>query len=192
MNPDVALFHFLNGFAGLSPALDWLVRGAVNDYALPTLFALVLGAFWFSGKTEAEGLSNQRAVLFTLVGIAVANITMRLWQNYFFFQRPFATEQVKLLFYRPSVSSFPSVPVATMLCYTTGIGSANRKLGRVLLALTIAFGLARVIAGVHYPIDIIGGALWGFVSTWLPLRYARFLDPVFSLLLRLGQQLNLA
>ncbi len=192
MNPDVALFHFFNDLAGASPVLDWLVRAVVNDYAVPTLFALILGAFWFSGSTDEERRQNQRAILITLVGIAIANASMRLLQNYYFRPRPFATEEVKLLFYRPSVSSFPSVPVATMFCFVTGLGSANKTLGRTLFVLSVAFGLARVVAGVHYPLDIIGGAVWGAVCTWLPLHYARFLDPVFARLLHLGQRLNLA
>ena len=192
MNPDVALFHFLNNFAGVSPALDWLVRALVNDYAVPAIFALVLGAFWFSGATDAERRRNQQAILITLIGIALANATMRLLQNYYFRPRPFATETVKLLFYRPSVSSFPSVPVATMFCYVVGLWPANKTVGRVLLILAVAFGLARVIAGVHYPLDIIGGAVWGTGCTWLPRRCLRFLDPVFVRILQLGQALNLA
>ena len=126
MNPDAALLHLLNNLAGVSPVLDWLVRAVVNDYAVPTLFALVLAALWFAGETEEQRRQIQRAVLLTMLSIAVANIVMRLGQNWYFRSRPFASEPVKLLFYRPSVSSFPSVPEATLFVYVTGLWTAHR------------------------------------------------------------------
>ncbi len=192
MNPDVTLFHVLNNLAGTLPVLDWLVRALVNDYGVPTLFALVLGAFWFSGLTAEERRRNQRAFMLVLLGIVLTNVLIRVLQVYYFRPRPFATEQVKLLFYRPSVSSFPSVPVATLFCYVAAIWPANRTLGWALLALALAFGLARVIAGVHYPLDIVGGALWGTICTGFLLRCARFLNPVLDRVIDLTQRLNLA
>jgi undecaprenyl-diphosphatase len=192
MNPDVALFHFLNDFAGQSPLLDWIVRALVNDYAVPTLMALMLGGLWSAGFAEEERRRIQRGILFALIGLAIANSLMRGLQVFYFRPRPFATETVKLLFYRPSVSSFPSVPVATMFCYVTGIWSADRRAAGVMLALAVAFALARVIAGVHYPSDIIGGAALGVISTWLPMRYVKLLDRPVDAFIRLGLRLNLA
>ncbi len=192
MNLDVALFHLLNNLAGVSPLLDWLVRAVVNDYAVPTLFAFILGAFWFSGQTEEERQRNQRAIFVTLLSLLLTNIVIRIVQIYYFRPRPFATEEVKLLFYRPSVSSFPSVPVATLFCYVTALWPANRTVGRGLLVLAVLFGLARVIAGVHYPFDIIGGALLGVLCTVFVQRYIQFLNPVIDRLIQLGQRLNLA
>jgi undecaprenyl-diphosphatase len=188
----VVLFHFLNNLAGVSPLLDWLVRAIVNDYAVPALFTFILGAFWFGGETESARQRNQRAIIIVLLGIALTNIVIRTVQIYYFRPRPFATEQVRLLFYRPSVSSFPSVPVATLFCYATGLWSANRKVGWGLFILGILFGLARVIAGVHYPLDIVGGALLGICGTAVVLRYAKFLDPVINRLISWGQSFNLA
>lgn len=192
MNPDLALFHFLNDLAGQSPLLDWVVRALVNDYAVPTFLALMLGGLWLSGSTEQERRRNQRAILYALIGLAIANAIMRGLQVYYFRPRPFATETVKLLFYRPSVSSFPSVPVATMLCYVTGVWSANRRAALVMLAFSVAFAVARVIAGVHYPTDIVGGAVFGILATWLPMRYLGVLSPAVDWIVRLGQRLDLA
>ncbi len=192
MNPDVALLHLLNDFAGQSPLLDWIVRALVNDYAVPTLMALMLSGLWGTGLTEEERRCNQRGILFAIIGLLIVNTLIRGSQLFYFRPRPFATETVKLLFYRPSVSSFPSVPVATMFCYVTGIWSANRRAAGVMLTFAFAFALARVVAGVHYPSDIIGGALLGIAGTWLPMRYLKLLDPLAGALIRLGQRLNLA
>jgi undecaprenyl-diphosphatase len=142
--------------------------------------------------TEEERLRNQRGILFAIIGLAIANAFMRGLQVFYFRPRPFATETVKLLFYRPSVSSFPSVPVATMFCCVTGIWSANRRVAGVMLTFAAAFALARVVAGVHYPSDIIGGALLGMIATWLPMRYPKLFGHPVDAVIRLGQRLNLA
>ncbi len=192
MNFDVALFHLLNNLAGLSPLLDGVVRAIVNDYAVPTLFAFMLGAFWFTGQDEEERRCHQRAIFITLLGLVLTNVVIRVLQIYYFRPRPFATEEVKLLFYRPSVSSFPSVPVATLFCYVVGLWPADRAVGRSLLALAVLFGLARVIAGVHYPSDIVGGALLGMFCTMLVQRNTGLVDPAIDWLTHLGQRFNLA
>ncbi|MGB8647982.1 MAG: phosphatase PAP2 family protein [Anaerolineae bacterium] len=193
MNPDVSLFHLINNLAGVSPALDWITRALVNDYAIPTLFALVLGALWFTGETEEERQRIQRAILLTLIAVALTNLTMRILQNYYFRPRPFAVETgVHLLFYRPSVSSFPSVPVATLFVYVAGLRHANGRVSNWLCAAALAFGLARILAGVHYPSDIVGGALLGIIGTRLLFHYARFFDPLVTRIIRAAQHLDLA
>ncbi len=192
MNPDVALFHFFNNLAGVSPVLDWVVRALVNDYGVPTLYALMLAGLWFMGDTAEARRAHQRAILIALLGLVLTNALIRILQIYYFRPRPFATETVHLLFYRPSVSSFPSVPVATLFCYVTGIWKADRKWGLIMLILAMAFGLSRIIAGVHYPLDIVGGALWGIICTLLAGRLARYLDPLLNRLFAIGERFNLA
>ncbi len=193
MNPDAALFHLINQLAGVSPILDWITRAFVNDYAVPTLFAIVLGALWFTGETEEDRRRIQRAILLTLLAVALCNTIMRVLQNYYFRPRPFAVETgVRLLFYRPSVSSFPSVPVATLFVYVAGLRHANRTVANWLCIVALAFGLSRIIAGVHYPSDIVGGALLGIICTWLVFRYARWVDPLVTWIIGAARQVNLA
>lgn len=193
MNPDVALFHWFNQFAGQSVWLDWLVRALVNDYAVPTLFAFVIGGLWFAGASQAVREANQRGVLYALLGLLLANLVVKVNWMLYFRPRPFAIEEeVKLLFYRPAVSSFPSEPVATLIALATGVWLYNRRVGWGLLALTIAFALARVIAGVHYPSDVLGGAAIGFLATGVLYRYVKILDRLVALVIHTGRQVNLA
>lgn len=193
MNPDVALFYLLNGLTGRLAALDTLALYIVNDYAVPALFAFVVGALWFAGGDERERVVFKIGVLYTLFGLLVANLIVKLCWMTFFRPRPFAElDNVKLLFYRPSVSSFPSEPVATLTALAFGVFLFERRAGAAMLALTCAFAFTRVMAGVHYPSDVLAGALLGAGAVYLPYRYFAPLRAVNLYIIGLAKRFGLA
>jgi undecaprenyl-diphosphatase len=193
MNPDAWLFHLINNLTHTFPPLDAAALLIVNDYALPALFAFLVGALWFSGHTETERERYQRGVLGTVVGVLVGNLVVKLFWIAFFRPRPFAVEDgVKLLFYRPSVSSFPSEPVMTLAALAFGVWLCERRLGTVMLVLTAAFAFTRVMAGVHYPTDVVAGALIGGLAVYLPYRHWAGLDRLKTHAIRLAKRFGLA
>ncbi len=192
MNPDVALLHVLNDFVGTVPPVDWLTRALVNDFTVPTIVALVAVWMWFAGNTPAERQQNQRTVVLIALAVFIANAFIKDLSFIYFRPRPFATETVKLLFYRPSVSSFPSVPIALAFCFAAGAWHANRRIGIALLILGSLYGLARVYAGVHYPSDIIGGALIGWGAVYALKRIESLLVPLADGAIHLARKLSLA
>ncbi len=178
MNPDIWLFHALNNFVGTVPLIDWLARALVNDYAVPTAMSLVAVALWFAGATPEERTNNQRAVVFTALALLFCNALIKDLSYVYFRPRPFATETVKLLFYRPSVSSFPSIPIEVAFCFAAGAWYASPRLARWLAVLGALYALARVYAGVHYPSDVIGGALIGAGMVYIVTRLDFIFVPV--------------
>lgn len=193
MNPDAALFHLINNLTGTSLPLDAVALLIVNDYAMPTLFALVVGGLWFAGRDEVEREKCKSAVLYALIGLLIANLIVKGFWMMFFRPRPFAVEEgVKLLFYRPSVSSFPSEPVATLAAIAMGVFLFERRLGWVMVALTVAFAFTRVMAGVHYPSDVIAGGLIGGLAVYLPYRYVPALATVNLRVIDFAKRFGLA
>lgn len=193
VNPDRAVFHLINNLVGVFPPLDMLARLFVNDYAVPTLFALVLGGLWFVGTNESSRERHQRAVIYGVVGLVLANIIIKIGWSLYFRPRPFAVEDgVRLLFYRPSVSSFPSEPVATLTALTTGVWLFNRTVGWLMVAFTCAFAFSRIMAGVHYPSDIIAGVALAIVCTYLPYRYVPGIGKIIGWVIVRLRGLNLA
>jgi undecaprenyl-diphosphatase len=190
LNPDVALFHLINNGVGAFPVIDGLARLVVNDYFVPTLSTLAAVWVWFSGVTEDERLRNQRAVILVILAILISQAFIKDLSYVYFRPRPFATETVKLLFYRPSVSSFPSVPIAGVFAFAAGFHRVNPRLGNVLYGLGTLYGLARVYAGVHYPLDIIGGAIIG-AGTVLIVERVRFIfNPLADKMIRLARRMS--
>lgn len=189
MNPDVWLFHVINDWVGQVPALDWIARVLVNDFMVPTTMALAAVWLWFAGTTDEEKIRNRRSVVLIALGILFANALIKDLSYVYFRPRPFAVDTVKLLFYRPSVSSFPSVPIAVAACFAAGAWYANPRAGRLLAMLGTLYGLARVYAGVHYPSDIVGGAVIGAGFVFAIQKMNFLFEPVADYAIRLAQLL---
>lgn len=177
MNPDVILFRAMNSYVGTAPWVDALTRAIVNDYAVPTIMALALVGIWFSGSETEKQQKNKCAVIFTLIAFALTLAIVKDIWNIYYRPRPFSSEEVKLLFYRPSMSSFPSLPAAMAFCFAAGARLANRWLGIGLYVLAILFAIARVYAGVHYPLDVIAGAVIGAGMVQIVARLESIANP---------------
>jgi undecaprenyl-diphosphatase len=63
-----------------------------------------------------------------------------------------------------SFSSLPSVHAAIAFCLATSVTLHQRKLGIFLFTMAVAISFGRVLANVHYPIDIIVGMLIGVLT----------------------------
>jgi undecaprenyl-diphosphatase len=190
MNPDAALFHMINDQVGTFPILDGLARLLVNDFVVPTIMSLAAVWLWLAGATPDERRRNQRAVVLIVLGLALANTVIKELSFVYFRPRPFATDAVKLLFYRPSVSSFPSVPIATAFTFAAGAWYARRDVAKLLFVLASLYGLARVYAGVHYPLDVIGGAAIGVGSVYLVARFTFIVNPIADAVAHVARRLN--
>lgn len=192
MNLDLWLFHLLNDFVGTVPPFDLFIRFVVNDYTIPTIISLIAGGLWFAGATDEERQRNQRAVILIALGILFSQALIKDLAAIYFRPRPFAMEPVKLLFYRPSVSSFPSIPIAVTFTFAMGAWHANRRIGKILFALGILYAFARVYAGVHYPSDVIGGAAIGAGMVWIVARLRFVFEPLANVMIRVAQKFYLA
>jgi len=189
---DQALFQLVNGVAGRVPPLDGGMRLLVNDYFVPTTLFLLLIYFWFEGATMADRELNQRAVIRVIAAFLVANAIVKACNLVYFRPRPFSTQEVHLLFYRPSDSSLPSNPAAVGFTFAALIWQRNRNLGAVMGLLASLFAIARVYCGVHYPLDVVSGALVGVFAAHLTARAERVLSPLSTLIIELARRLNLA
>jgi len=81
--------------------------------------------------------------------------------------RPFlALANVQALF-NESGFAFPSGHATFFSALAFSIFFFNKKAGYIFMSFAFLIGLARIIAGVHFPIDILGGFLLGFVISYI-------------------------
>jgi undecaprenyl-diphosphatase len=63
--------------------------------------------------------------------------------------------------FAPTDSAFPSAHTALAFGLAITVFLHDKKIGWFYLFGALAVGVARVLANVHYPIDILGGAFIG-------------------------------
>lgn len=82
--------------------------------------------------------------------------------------RPFqAQDLVPLTATIPGDGAFPSSHTAVGFALAVTILKHDRKVGILYLVMAGLVGIARILAYVHYPIDIVGGAILGTVISRL-------------------------
>jgi undecaprenyl-diphosphatase len=109
-------------------------------------------------------IALRRPWQFPLVTIAVLlsdGLSLAL-KNVFEVERPYVRyPEPEPLVTTPTDLSFPSGHAATSFAAATLLTRAAPRLVVPLYALAAAIAFSRVYVGVHYPLDIVGGAVLG-------------------------------
>lgn len=163
MTIDTNIFYFFNGLVGHSPIFDIIVI-FLAKYLQYLLAILFLAFLFFIQKKNKEKI---HIFLITIFSALVARIAIvELIRIFYHRPRPFVIYDVHQLIPENGYS-FPSGHSAFFFAIATAIYFYNKKLGIVFFIAAIFMNLSRVIAGVHYPSDIIGGAIVGIITAWL-------------------------
>lgn len=87
--------------------------------------------------------------------------------------RPFVEQNfVPLISHNVNIASFPSGHATFYFAIGTVLYLYNKKAGIVFLTGSVFIGIARVLAGVHWPSDVIAGAFIGIACGWLVWKSA--------------------
>lgn len=88
--------------------------------------------------------------------------------------RPFALNSaVTLLTQPPLDASFPSGHTAASFAAVFALRSSESPLWRPALALALAIAFSRLYLYVHWPSDVLGGALVGAAAGWCGAKLAK-------------------
>jgi len=155
---DRAAFHLVNVDRG--PALDLAAR-VLSDNVFGIAWGLAL-AFALVVRLRRDAL---RGVL--ALGLAVAasdGLGHLLLRPLFGRTRPcyaLAAGEVRRLLHAADVGSLPSLHAANFCALATVATLADRRLGLAAWPVAVAVAWSRVHGGVHWPGDVIAGAVWG-------------------------------
>jgi undecaprenyl-diphosphatase len=163
------LFRLING-VWVNPVLDscMIFINRINEYGL--LWLVLLGMLATLG-----GRTGRWAALAGLVALVVGLASSEVLKNLVKQPRPFLSlANVRLLVDSPNSYSFPSVNVTYAFAACSGALLTVWRLfsqvplwGWGYLILSAALSYSRVYVGVHYPSDVLGGALLGISVGWL-------------------------
>ncbi len=152
-----------------TPELDRAMAAITNaaDHSkLSLAAAAVLGLLGGSqGRRAAlRGLASV-AVSSAVVNLAIKPLGRRKRPERVAEDVPFA-QHVKM----PISASFPSGHTASAVAFATGVGHSMPMAGAPLHALATLVGYTRVHTGVHYPADVVAGAVIGAAIAQLTTR----------------------
>ena len=158
VNLDAKVFQWINSLAGQSAFRDQVLIFA-SKYGIE-IFGGILFVLFFIHRR-----SFWRAAIAAVLARVVLVETIR---HLYHRPRPFLNQSLEglrqLIEKNANEASFPSGHAAVYFAIAFAVYFSNKTLGWILLATAGIFGLARVYAGVHYPSDILGGAVVGFIS----------------------------
>ena len=188
---DSAIINFFQQFSNVSWIFDATVN-FVSDNHLIKGGALLIVLWWGWFKADEKQKIFRMHMLATLlacfIGIALARC---LALTLPFRCRPMHEAALKFLLphtMNPRLmsgwSSFPSDHAVLFYALATGVFYISRKLGILaFIYVTIFIGLPRIYLGLHYPTDIIGGAVIGIGIVLLcniPVFIKKIFEPVLN------------
>ncbi|HKT38407.1 MAG TPA: phosphatase PAP2 family protein [Ktedonobacterales bacterium] len=210
------LFEDINQPAGHEGLLDPVMVFAAND--LIFLLPLLLIVLWFAlarwsplaprgSAGDAARMEGHITLALAVVGVVIALGINVLLGHLLFEPRPFISHPTlvhKLIAHAPD-ASFPSDHSAAAFALATVLlvsarTIAQRDVARWLAAIlallgilaAVAIAFARVYVGVHYPGDVLAGAICGILGGLIALALRPLLTPLLTPLIRGLGQIGLA
>ncbi len=162
LNLDISIFLFINKSLS-NPIFDFLFRYMFySAYILEFFFILVI-IYFFLKKEKALAL----LLIFTLVvNLFVASILKSDFER----ERPYQILEAKKLINAEDNSSFPSRHAELAFAFSTIMIFFYRRFGLLLILISAIIGIGRIYVGIHYPSDVVGGALIGILLSIFILK----------------------
>ncbi len=168
---DYRLYHWINE---LAQQHRWLGQGAatLESWSIP-LFAVATIALWLLARPGA-GRKWKLACGSALASAALALLANQAVALFWNRARPYAAHSDAVMFgTRSHDPSFPSDHASAAFAIAVAIFCFDRLVGGIFIAAAAAIAIGRVVAGVHYPADVVAGALVGVAAALLVVRVGR-------------------
>ncbi len=134
---------------------------------LAGLFLLIHHEILTSLNPFKEFAKKWKVFLSVFYSCVLAVISFEIFKSIFQTARPFkALTDVNPLFLADGYA-FPSGHTAFFFTLAFAIFFHHKKAGYYFMFFALLIGLARIIAGVHFPIDILGGFVLGSAIAYL-------------------------
>lgn len=153
--------HALNEVIVAHPLLAATAR-AVAAWIVPAVALMAMLPWLASGRGVDAG---KRATTGALIAAALAMAINQAIANSWPRPRPIAADPSLVPISGISLDpSFPSDHAAAAFAIAVAAYVAQRRVGRVLLALAVLTSLSRVAVAAHYPTDVLAGSVIGAVA----------------------------
>ncbi len=155
---DLFLFEKINNLAHFSKILDWIgiFLAEYSLYVVGIIFLILL--IW---------KKNRLMVISSVVSVVLSRLVIvEILKNFLHQARPYIVLETanKLIIENKDFQSLPSGHAAIFFAVAMAVYFFNKKLGIIFFIIAILVGVARIFVGVHWPSDILAGAIIGIIS----------------------------
>jgi membrane-associated phospholipid phosphatase len=157
------IFLWINSFS--SPVLDWFMLSVTHlgNGMVAAMLVLLISPF-----------RRQLTIRAALAMILAGTLTSLVKETVPLPRPPVALgEAVRVLGPKLKYNSFPSGHTSTVFALACSMRSfVKPRVYGAALAVAVLTGVSRVYIGVHFPLDVVIGAMLGWISAWIVERYA--------------------
>ena len=156
---NIKIFQFLNNLALQYSWLDTIIVFLATNFGI--VFLIVLFIFLIKKR-------NLKAIIIIFSSAIIAWILAEFIKYIISMPRPFILlENVKLLFEHGEYDSFPSAHATFYSAIAVASFFFYKKIGLIAFLIAIIIGLARIVSGIHFPIDILVGFILGIITAYI-------------------------
>jgi len=156
-------FYFLNSFSHQGSGTDAIFYALANGVGL-TLLILTITIILFREWKKRDFVVT---ILHIFIPVGIAFIYSHALKDMLLVPRPgLVLDHVSALFEHGGMDSFPSGHATFYSALATSVYFYNKQFGIALGIGALLIGVARVVSGVHWPFDIVGGFLIGFLISY--------------------------
>ena len=178
------IFFFFYNLVHRSPLLDWWIVFFAHTFPYIVIILSIIFLLFhhevlllkYKTKNEAiwdtfRGLKQKwKEIFFVFLAVFFAWLFTILFKIIFQIPRPFNKFQDVAPLLHPTDYSFPSGHSAFFMAIAIAIFIYHKRVGCVFMVFAILIGISRIIAGIHSPLDVLGGFFIGFLISFTLIK----------------------
>lgn len=168
--PDSGISEWITSLVGNCDFCDDVMGLIASDFFMPVTMSMFLLFLWFGTRDPVRRRMHHYGIMCAAGSLGFANLAVHLSNKVFRIDpwaRPFladdaglresARQAAETIFYLPHDPSFPANMAASTFGAAFGMFFYSRKESIPLFVIAVVYSFSRVYAGVHYPLDMLGG-----------------------------------
>ncbi len=173
---NIQIFYFFYNLSHKSNFFDWITVFITDTFdkivlglaACYIIYLLSIHPYW-KIKNILEKIWIVITITTSILGAYIIAYILKIIVHA---PRPFVIHtDVSPLVLETSYSSFPSGHATLFFALATILYFYDRRTGLIFFLFAILIAISRMVVGVHYPLDVLAGALLGMVISWVLHRY---------------------
>ncbi|MFC1964487.1 phosphatase PAP2 family protein [Chloroflexota bacterium] len=140
---------------------------------------IIVGLIAVAAAVLSDREVRNSIIKLAVLSFAIAFLIAFVAGIFYYDAHPFVIENIEPLVPHQPDNGFPSHHTLGAMVAAATIFVYRRKLGVLLGVLGLLVGIARIMARLHYPVDIAGSVLIAIVATYLAWVVLKKFDRIF-------------